>query len=314
MKRTALVFTLLVSCCLTISSLAQQKPKIIVVTHGQASDSFWLIVRNGVETAAAETQSDVDYRSPEKFDLTEMQKLIDTAVEAKPDGLVVSIPDADVLSPSIRAAIAAKIPVISINAGMDVSPKLGCLMFIGQPEELAGREAGIRMKTLGIKNALILNQEAGNATMEQRIRGFQSGFEGPFHHVQVLPVSIEYGQCHDAVLAYLKEHLEVDGIQALGPVSAEPTYAALVECGRLQQVKFATFDVSPFIADALAKKEMSFAVDQQQWLQGYLPIVFLANYVKFGSLPQNKLILTGPSFLLPENAGKVVNLLSLGFR
>src|SRR6202030_89422 len=94
-----------------LATFAQGKPKIIVVTHGQAADSFWLIVRNGVEAAAAETNSDVQYRSPEKFDLVAMSRLIDEAVASKPDGLGVSIPDATVLSQSIRAAVAAKIPV-----------------------------------------------------------------------------------------------------------------------------------------------------------------------------------------------------------
>jgi simple sugar transport system substrate-binding protein len=49
-------------------------------------------------------------------------------------------------------------------------------------------------------------------------------------------------------------------------------------------------------------------VDQQQWLQGYLPVVFMANYVKYGSILQNALILTGPSFVTPENAEQVAKL------
>src|ERR1700732_1208846 len=117
-----------VSLLVSATSLAQQKPKIIIVTHGQAADSFWLIVRNGAEAAAAETNSDVEYRSPDKFDLTAMAHLIDVAIAAKPDGLIVSIPDPAALSRPIRAAVAAKIPVISINSGLEVSKELGCLM------------------------------------------------------------------------------------------------------------------------------------------------------------------------------------------
>src|SRR5258707_11659180 len=138
-----------------LPTLAQRKPKIIMVTHGQAADSFWLIVRNGAEAAAAETNSDVEYLSPEKFDLTAMAHLIDDAVAAKPEGLIVSIPDPAVLSRSIRAAVAAKIPVISINSGLEVSKKLGCLMHIGQQDQSAGKKAGERMKAAGVKNAVI---------------------------------------------------------------------------------------------------------------------------------------------------------------
>jgi simple sugar transport system substrate-binding protein len=295
------------SLLVPLTGLAQTKPKIIVITHGQASDPFWLVVRNGVETAAKETDSDVEYQAPERFDLVAMSLLVDAAVVSKPDGLVVSIPDAAFLSKSIQAAVAAKIPVISINSGLDVSKKLGCLMHIGQEEESAGRRAGERMKAMGVKQAVILNQEIGNVALDERTKGFRDGFEGPFHHVQVFTVKIDFKQCHDAVTAYLQKNQEVDGILALGPVAAEPALRVLDEMGLIGRVKLGTFDVSPRIIQALEKKQMAFALDQQQWLQGYLPIIFLANYVKYGSILQNDLILTGPSFVTPENVAQVAN-------
>ena len=284
-----------------------------MVTHGQAADSFWLIVRNGIEIAAKETDSDVDYRSPEKFDLQAMARLIDEAVASEPDGLVVSIPDAAVLSKSVRAAVAAKIPVISTNSGLEVSHQLGCLMHIGQAEEAAGRKAGQKMKGMGVKEAIILNQEVGNIALDERIKGFRAGFEGPFHHVQVLAVKMNFEECQDLVYDYLQKNPSVDGVMALGPIAAEPALAAIAQLGKTGQIKLCTFDISPAIIAALAKKQMEFAIDQQEWLQGYLPIVFLANYIRYGSIPQNDFIMTGPSVVTSENAGKVVNLLSLGF-
>jgi len=307
---------LVLACTLFIplAAHAQRKPRIIVVTHGQAADSFWLIVRNGIEIAAKETDSDVDYRSPEKFDPQAMARLIDEAVASGPDGLVVTIPDAAALSKSVRAAVAAKIPVISTNSGLEVSHQLGCLMHIGQAEEAAGRKAGQKMKSTGIKEAIILNQEVGNVALDERIKGFRAGFEGPFHHVQVLAVKINFQECQDLVYDYLQNNPAVDGVMALGPTAAEPALAAIAQLGKTAQIKLCTFDISPAVIAALAKKQMVFAIDQQEWLQGYLPIVFLANYIRYGSIPQNDFIMTGPSVVTSENAGKVVNLLSLGFR
>ena len=296
------------SLLIPFACFAQKKPKIIVVTHGQALDPFWLMVRNGVETAARETNSEVEYHAPEKFDLGAMSKLIDVAVSAKPDGLIVSIPDAAAVGRSIQAAVAAKIPVISINSGLDVSKKLGCLIHIGQEEENAGKAAGERMKQMGVKNAVIPNQEIGNLALDQRTKGFRDGFEGPFHHVQVLPVTIDFQQCHDALAAYLQKNPDLDGVMALGPVAAEPALQLLNERGKIDKIKLCTFDISPPVIEALLKKQMSFAVDQQQWLQGYLPVVFLANYLKYGSIVQNILILTGPSFVTPENVEQVAKL------
>ena len=291
-----------------LTGLAQKQPRIAFITHGQAGDPFWTVVRRGAETAAKETDSELEYQSPAKFDLVEMSHLIDAAVASKPDGLIVSIPDAEVLGKSIQAAVKAKIPVISINSGLKVSRELGCMMHIGQEEESAGKAAGERMKDIGVTEVMILNQETGNAGLDQRIKGFKDGFEGPFHHVQVVAVTIKSEECRDAVIAYLTQHPEIDGILALGPVVAEPTLQALGEMGELGKIKLCTFDISTEVIQALSKGQMSFAVDQQQWLQGYLPVIFLANYAKHGAIPQNDLLLTGPSFVTPENVDRVATL------
>jgi simple sugar transport system substrate-binding protein len=291
-----------------LSGLAQKKPRILFITHGQTGDSFWAVVRRGAETAAKETDCDLQYQAPAQFDLVAMSRLIDSAVATKPDGLIVSIPDVDLLGKSIQAAVAAKIPVISVNSGLEDSRRLGCMMHIGQEEDSAGRMAGERMKAIGVKEAVILNQEIGNAGLDRRINGFKDGFEGPFHHVEVLPVTINFKECHDTVTAYLRQHPDVDGVLALGPVAAEPALQALNEMGEIGKIKLCTFDLSPAVIQALSKKQMSFAVDQQQWLQGYLPVIFLANYAKHGDLPQNGLILTGPSFVTPDNVDRVANL------
>ena len=66
---------------------------IEVVTHGQASDPFWSVVKNGVDQAAADLGITVNYHAPETFDMVAMAQLIDTAVAAEPDGLVISNPD-----------------------------------------------------------------------------------------------------------------------------------------------------------------------------------------------------------------------------
>src|SRR6202030_4623957 len=133
---------------------------------------------------------------------------------SKPDGLVVSIPDATVLSRSIRAAVAAKIPVISINSGLEISRQLGCLMHIGQEDESAGKKAGERMKASGVKNAVILDQEVGNLGLDQRIKGFREGFEGPFHHIQILPVTMDFKESQEAVTDYIEKYPNLDGIVA----------------------------------------------------------------------------------------------------
>src|SRR5262249_20945551 len=135
------------------------KIQIAVVTHGQASDPFWAIVRTGINQAAHQVGASVTYSAPDTYSTARMKQLIDDAVPSKPDGLVVTIPDAKALGPSIRAAVKAGIPVISINSGTFASKKLGVLVHIGEPDEQAGFDAGRRFARSGVRHALCVNQE-----------------------------------------------------------------------------------------------------------------------------------------------------------
>src|SRR5438067_1016692 len=153
---------------------AQQSPyRFVVVTHGQASDPFWSVVKNGVDAAAKDLGVNVEYQAPGRFDMVAMSQLIDAAVASNPDGLVVSIPDADALGPAIRRAVAAGIPVISMNSGSDVAQQLGILTHVGQTEFEAGQGGGTQMAIAGVKHALSVNQEVGNGAPDRRCNGFK---------------------------------------------------------------------------------------------------------------------------------------------
>src|SRR5215467_15103853 len=149
--------------------------KFYVITHGQASDPFWSVVKKGVDQAGHDMGVQVVYEAPPTFDMVAMSHLIDSAVAAHPDGLVVSIPDPNALGPSIKAAVAAGIPVISINSGSDVAKSLGVMLHIGQTEEQAGIGGGVKMGAAGVKHALCVNQEVGNAALDRPCKGLREG-------------------------------------------------------------------------------------------------------------------------------------------
>ena len=152
---------------------------IEVVTHGQAIDGFWGVVRNGVKAAASDMGVTVNYSAPDaESDMVKMSQLIEAAVAKKPSGIVVSIPNPDALGPSIKKAVAAGIPVISMNSGSDVFKSLGVLAHVGQTEYEAGLGAGERFKDAGVTNAVCFNQEVGNQALTLRCNGFFDGLYG----------------------------------------------------------------------------------------------------------------------------------------
>src|SRR5919109_49195 len=284
-------------------AVAQRDFRFVVVTHGQASDPFWSVAANGVEAAADDMGVDVEYQAPETFDMVAMSELIDAAVASQPDGLVVSIPDADALGPSIQAAVDAGIPVISMNSGSDDFADLGVLAHVGQTEFEAGLIAGQRFKEEGVQNAICVNQEVGNVALDLRCEGF---FEGLGKKGKVIPVNLNNPQAAtETVSGALQSNQSIDGILTLGPTGAQPTLQALEQAGKLGGTAFATFDLFTDLLEAIDAGDMLFAIDQAQYLQGYLPVVFMTQYLETGALPLgsvDRVVLTGPQIVTQETA------------
>lgn len=301
----------------TVSAQLQSREdiRIVVVTHGQSSDPFWSVVVNGVNQAAEDMGVTVEYQAPDTFDMVAMSQLIDAAVATSPDGLVVSVPDADALGPSIQAAIAAGIPVISINSGSDVAEDLGVLAHIGQTEYEAGFGGGQRMAEAGATNALCVNQEVGNVALDLRCQGFTDAMSAAGATVTVLEVDLaDPTEAANRVSAALAADSTIDAIFTLGPTGAAPALQVLTDEGKLGQIKLATFDLSPEVLQGIVDGNVLFAIDQQQYMQGYLPIVYLTLYLQNLNTPGETVILTGPGFVTAENAASIIELSAQGTR
>ncbi|GGE94305.1 sugar ABC transporter substrate-binding protein [Stappia taiwanensis] len=292
-------------------AMAAEDINIIVVSHGQASDPFWSVVKNGVAQAAKDMSVTVDYRAPETFDMVAMAQLIDAAVNQEPDGLIVSIPDGDALGDAIRKAVSAGIPVISMNSGSQVSASLGALLHVGQEEYDAGKKAGEALASMGGKKGLCVNHEVGNLALDQRCQGFADGFGGS---VTVLPTTNDPAEILSKVKASLASDGDIDTIMALGAsLAGEPVVQAVKDSGMNGSVKVATFDMSANFLQSIVDGDATFAIDQQQYLQGYLPVVFLANNARYGLMPGGN-VPSGPNLVTKDKAAQVIDLSAKGIR
>jgi simple sugar transport system substrate-binding protein len=289
--------------------------RIAVITHGQASDPFWAIVKKGVDDAARKTGVAAPYRAPDTYDMATMRRMIDEAVSARLDGLVVSLPDADALAPAIKRAEHAGIPVVTINSGSDEYRKLGVLAHVGQPEREAGLKAGQRLAAVGVRSVLCVNQEVGNAGLEERCRGIEMAMKRVGGRMRELGVDVQNPTLARRRIAAAVNGGNIDGVITLGPGGAVPALTALSAAGLTDRVAVATFDLSPEVLQAVRDHQMLFAVDQQPYLQGYLPVVLLAERASHLLFPaRGKLIPTGPQFVTASNARRVLDLSRRGFR
>jgi simple sugar transport system substrate-binding protein len=274
---------------------------IIVVSHGQANDPFWSVAKNGVAQAAKDTGANVEYRAPETFDMVAMAQLIDAAVNQEPDGLVVTIPDAAALGSSIKRAVAAGIPVISMNSGSDVYESLGVTLHVGQDEYPAGVAAGKKLAAMGGKKAICVNHEVGNVALDLRCSGFAEGFGG---NATVLPTSNDPSEIKAKVKAALESDASVDTVLTLGAGTAgEPAVAAIKEIG--SSAKLGSFDLSPGFLQSVVDGDAAFGIDQQQYLQGYLPVLFLVQNARYGLMPGGN-VPSGPNLITAEKAAATI--------
>lgn len=299
----------------TVAAQEMRPYRIVVVTHGQAADQFWSVVKNGVDQAGVDMRVTVEYQAPATFNMVEMAQLIDAVVASEPDGLVVSVPDADALGPSVQAAVAAGIPVISINSGAEVAEELGVLAHVGQTEYEAGYGGGQRMVDAGATNALCVNHEVGNVGLDLRCQGFTDAMAEAGGAVEVLAVDLaDPTDAANRISAALTADETIDAIMTLGPGSALPALSALEDQQLLGTTLLATFDLGPEVLEAIRDGNMLFAIDQQQYMQGYLPIVYLTLYLENLNTPGALLIPTGPGFVTQETAAQVIDYAARGTR
>lgn len=284
---------------------------IIVVAHGGANNPWWVKPYNAALSAGEDMGVSVEYLAPDTYDIPLMAQLIEGAIAQSPDAIIVSLPDVAGLGDSVSAAVEAGIPVFSINSGADDFESLGVLRHFGQPESFAGLGAGEFMAKEGGTKAVCINHEVGNNALDERCAGFAEGFGGD---VEILAVTQDPSEVSNAISAFFASNPDVDTMLALGPQGSEPALQALQEAGLAGTIKFGSFDPSPITLQGVLDGEMLFLVDQQPYLQGYLPIVFMTQFLQYGVLPSNKIIATGPGFVTAENAEQVIALAAQGIR
>jgi simple sugar transport system substrate-binding protein len=281
---------------------------IAVVTHGGVGDAFWDVVKNGAEQAGEDLGITVNYQGD--GDPARQAGLIDTAVTQNVDGLVVSMANPDALEESIRNAVSAGIPVITINSGEDRSAEFGAITHVGQTETIAGQQAGQRLADEGVTKLLCVVHEEGNVGLEQRCQGATEGLGGEVENFQV-PGTDDIAGTTDQLTTKLQSDSSVDGVLTLNAAIGVAALDAKEASG--SEATIATFDLSEDAVEAIEAGDILFAIDQQQYLQGYLPLMFLYLYrnnlnTVGGGLP----VLTGPGFVTQENAADIKELAAAG--
>ncbi|KAA1378361.1 sugar ABC transporter substrate-binding protein [Aeromicrobium fastidiosum] len=306
--------TLLAACSGTGSDsgtadTAKKDYTYAVITHGAPGDAFWDRVKSGAEQAGDDYGVKVEYSSD--ADPAKQSQLIDGAVADKVDGIVVSMANPDGIEASVKKAVAAGVPVITINSGVDKFKDFGAITHIGQTETIAGQAVGEKLKAAGSKNAICVIQEAGNVGLEERCKAVAETMGGKVENLQV------DGTDDNAVSATITSKLQadtsIDTVVTLGGQYAIDAVSAVKDSG--SKAKVATFDLSEDVIKDIQAGTILFAVDQQPYVQGFLGVTGLyLKSINGNDIGGGQPINSGPAFITKENADAVLKYAANGTR
>lgn len=286
------------------------------VSHGGPADPFWGHVIKGMNDAARRfPEVSVKYYGPEKFSLTKLVDMLNAAIAAKPDGLAVTLTVPEALKEPLMRAHEEGIPVVAINVWPteETRKEIPFLLYIGQNEYLGGKILARKLLEEGTpKRAVCGNHEIGHVGLEARCQGFMEVMKQAGIPVDELNTTTEMAAGVDAFRSYLNKHPETDCFMGAGGLSGDQLAMFLREEGLDKgRVLAGCFDMSPTILEAVEDGTFIATINQQQYLQGYLPVVILYLHKKYHFTPTGD-ILTGPYVIDKNNIGVIEELIEQG--
>jgi simple sugar transport system substrate-binding protein len=318
-----------------VNVAASSKPctyKFAVITHGD-NGSWWSVNYKGARAAAADLGCSLTevYGSQQQGqaqpDDNAENAQINDAINAHVNGISVSDHDPALMNRTIAKAAAAGIPSVIFNTPCDDADIAAtrAITCVGQPETLAGEASGAKFKSLGKTNVLCVIHQSGQNLLD-RCNGIATALgvgarcktstppkTGPACTELTLSTPNAASNPQQAVgqvTAYLQAHPQINAVMALNNAIA----TAIVSSKPANNPTIGTFDLNSGVLADVQNGSLAFAIDQQPFLQGYVPIVLLYLYNKFHgqSVGGGTTVATGPLLVTKANVKTVESAIAAG--
>ncbi|GGU80345.1 sugar ABC transporter substrate-binding protein [Streptomyces albospinus] len=280
-----------------------------MVSHAGDGDTFWDIVQNGAQRAAA--KDNVRFLYAHDSEGARQAELIQSYIDQKVDGLIVTLAKPPAVKAAVQKAVAQGIPVVTVNSGGEFSAAYGALAHFGQDEAVAGRAVGDELNNRHARHVLCVIHEQGNVSLEDRCAGVRAAFHGKVDNLNVDGTNAPASQ--SSIQAELQADPSLDTVVTLGAPIASISVKAKKEAGSSAQI--ATFDLNAEVVKLLKAKDVAFAVDQQPYLQGYEAVDLLwLHRANADVLGGGKPVLTGPAIVTDKDVPKLEQYTGRGTR
>lgn len=293
------------------------KHTIYYATHA-IPDPFWEILKRGAEKGAADACLDFKWTQDVTFSVQTTIERMETAIAEKPDMLVITATDAQAMRPTLERAKEAGIPVIAVNVA-DPAPKLErvpYLIYIGADQYQIGVAGANEVLAKGKPElAACFNAFPGHVGLELLCKGWADTFDAAGVKAEQIDASGSATDAEAALSAYLTRNTNLGALFTVS--DAENNFgvalATLKKANLIGKVDLVTFNASASVRDAIKTGEVLAGIDQQGFLQGYLPAILARGYLDAGLMPGSD-ILTGPGVVNKSNIEAVIAGAEAGMR
>jgi simple sugar transport system substrate-binding protein len=272
-----------------------QSYKFTFVNH-VTTNTFFTPTQNGAADACKLLGCSYQWTGSDNSVVGQMVSAFNSAVSGGVDGIAVALISATAFNSPVQKALSAGIPVLSYNADAAGNARLA---YIGQDLFVSGQEMGARIAQLVPSGDVALFiATPGTANIQPRIDGAQATLK---KHPSITPHVIATGAAQtqetSTIDAYVGSHTDYKGFFAVDGGSTQAVGQAIQKHGLKGKAAGGGYDLTPITQQTLAAGFLDFTIDQQPYLQGFLPVLQLYLYKASQTLTGIADVNTGLKFL-----------------
>ncbi len=278
-----------------------QSYKFTLVNH-VTTNPFFTPTQNGAADACKLLGCSYQWTGSDNSVVGDMVSAFNTAVSAGVDGIGIALISLTAFNQPVEKALAAGIPVVAYNADAAGNARLA---YIGQDLFVSGQEMGEHIVSLVPSGDIALFiATPGSLNIQPRIDGAQATLKS---HSSITPHVVATGaalpQELSTIQAYITGHPSYKGFFAVDGGSTQSIGQVIQKQNLNGKVKGGGYDLTPVTQQTVASGALQFTIDQQPYLQGFLPILELYLYKASGSLTGPADVNTGLKFLDKTSVG-----------
>jgi simple sugar transport system substrate-binding protein len=279
---------------------SHKKYKFVFINH-VTTNPFFTPTQYGAADASKLLGCDFQWTGSESSNVAQMVTALNSAVTGGADGIAVALTDLHSFNAPVDAALKAGIPVVAYNADAKGNARLA---YIGQDLKLAGEKMGERIvAAVGSGEVGLFIATPGSANLQPRIEGAHKAITSSGKPITAKEVATgaAVAQEQPAIEAWYQSHSSAKGMYAVDGGSTESLAKVMQKLGLAAKgVHAGGFDLTEQTQKLLQEGNIDFTIDQQPYLQGFLPVLQLFLYKASGTLTGPSEVDTGLKFLDKE--------------